>query len=247
MICYTRNFEDVILQRVFSDVPNGCYIDVGAYKPIKDSNTYALYQKGWRGIAIEPQPYQALWQEARPEDLLLSAAVGAEPGFLELKIYGDSLQNTTGAPETIALWERHNVKPTSVIRAPVLTLNQVIGQHLAGRPIHLLSIDVEGSERDVLKGLNLSTHRPWVIVVEATVPGLPHPSHHAWEPDLLSANYLMTYFDGANRFYLAGEQRNLLGKFATPPSVWDNFVTARELDLKARIEELEEQLRALQQ
>ena len=53
-ICYTRNFEDVILQRVFENMPEGCYVDVGASAPVIDSNTYALYTRGWRGICIDP-------------------------------------------------------------------------------------------------------------------------------------------------------------------------------------------------
>ena len=67
MICYARNFEDVILQRVFAKVSQGCYLDVGASIPIVDSNTFALYEKGWRGVAMEPLPYRQQWEQARRE------------------------------------------------------------------------------------------------------------------------------------------------------------------------------------
>src|SRR5688500_14051812 len=44
MICYTRSFEDVMLQRVLRDVEQGCYLDIGACAPIMDSNTFAFYE-----------------------------------------------------------------------------------------------------------------------------------------------------------------------------------------------------------
>ena len=39
MISYAQNFEDVVLNRVFHDVKDGRYIDVGAYDPVIDSVT----------------------------------------------------------------------------------------------------------------------------------------------------------------------------------------------------------------
>jgi hypothetical protein len=84
LICYTRNFEDVILQRVFADIGEGCYLDVGASDPISDSNTYAMYKRGWRGIALEPLPFGRYGRKDRPEDLFLNVAVGAQSGQVKL-------------------------------------------------------------------------------------------------------------------------------------------------------------------
>ena len=53
-ISYAQNFEDVILWRAFKNLQNGFYVDVGANDPINDSVTQAFYEKGWRGINIEP-------------------------------------------------------------------------------------------------------------------------------------------------------------------------------------------------
>ena len=54
MISYPQNFEDAVLNRVFHDVENGRYIDVGAYDPVIDSVTKHFYDKGWTGVNIEP-------------------------------------------------------------------------------------------------------------------------------------------------------------------------------------------------
>jgi FkbM family methyltransferase len=246
MICYAQNFEDVILQRVFADVSDGCFLDVGASTPIGNSNTYALYQKGWRGVAMEPLPYQELWREARPEDVFLNAAVGEKSGSLTLQVYDDTHQISSGVPETVTHWQRNGIQPSRSVEVPMVTLDQVIGEYLSDLPLHLLSIDVEGMEHQVLKGLDLNAHRPWVVVLEATVPGSPVPTHQVWEPLLQEAGYMMSYFDGLNRFYLAQEHRSLQGLFALPPNIWDGFVMASQIEQQAEIARLKAQIAQLQ-
>ena len=42
------------------------YIDIGCYDPIKFSNTFKLYQKGWSGIVIEPNKIKTRnWKKIR--------------------------------------------------------------------------------------------------------------------------------------------------------------------------------------
>ena len=53
-ISYAQNYEDVTLYRALRGVARGFYIDVGANDPINDSVTCAFYQRGWRGINLEP-------------------------------------------------------------------------------------------------------------------------------------------------------------------------------------------------
>ena len=242
-ICYTRNFEDVILQRVFANVSDGCYVDVGASNPIVDSNTYALYTRGWRGICVDPLWFTD-WSTVRPGDIFINAALGAAPGETTFHIYEDTLQISTASSKTKDHWAtRGGTDPSRSMRVSVRTLNDVLHEHLAGRILHLVSIDVEGMEDEVLKGLDLRRYRPWLMVVEATTPGTPEPNHAAWEPMLLNNAYRMVYFDGVNRFYLAEEQLHLQRFFRLPPNVWDKFVPFRQVQLEQRVQELEKERR----
>lgn len=253
MICYTRGFEDVILQRVFSDILTGCYVDVGASTPVNDSNTYALYQKGWRGVAIEPLPYENFWRDARPDDRFLNLTAGAETGRTTLHIYDIAQQISTCSLNTVKHWQTGNNIPSRSIEVPIVTLNEVIDTYLPDRDLHLISIDVEGQEFEVLRGLDLQKHRPWIVVVEATLPGCPIESHQTWEPYITTADYSPAYFDGANRFYLANERHELLDRFRLPPNVWDNFQMWKQLEveeenvrLKSSIAVLQKELLAIQ-
>jgi len=245
LISYSRNFEDVILQRVLADVENGCYVDVGAAHPVFDSNTYAFYEKGWRGIAVEPLGvYGDFWSEARIEDIFVNAALGAKPGETAFHIYRDMLQIATGSHSTVELWRSGGKAPDETVAVPVVTLDSVLEEHLDGREIHLLAIDVEGMEKEVLEGFDLRKYRPWAVVVEATRPGTSLPNHESWEPILLAAAYSMVYQDGLNRFYLSAQHPQLRPRFALPPNVFDGFVLARVRDLEKKCAELEAELQA---
>src|SRR5438105_3464493 len=84
LISYAQNGEDILLHRALHDVKNGFYVDVGAWDPTLDSVTKHFYDRGWRGINIEPgQIFQKLAAE-RPEDLNLNIAVSDRSGLVEL-------------------------------------------------------------------------------------------------------------------------------------------------------------------
>lgn len=54
MISYAQNGEDVILNRLFPPEYKGFYVDAGAAHPDVHSVTRHFYERGWRGINIEP-------------------------------------------------------------------------------------------------------------------------------------------------------------------------------------------------
>jgi FkbM family methyltransferase len=196
---YAQNFEDVMLWRALKHVENGFYIDVGAQHPVQDSVSKAFYEKGWRGIHVEATPaYARLLRQDRPDETVVEAALSNEHGtlrFFEIPETGLS----TGDPEIAARHQKQGfeVRGTSV---PTLTLSDVFA--LAGeREIHWLKIDVEGMEKQVLEGWGNHPKRPWIVVVEATLPNTQIPSHESWEQELLNRKYAFVFFDGLSRFY----------------------------------------------
>ena len=82
-ISYAHNGEDVLLNRVFADVANGFYVDIGAYDPVLFSNTYFFYLNGWNGINIEARPgSRAAFQKVRPRDTNLEMGISRTRGEL---------------------------------------------------------------------------------------------------------------------------------------------------------------------
>ena len=246
MICYTRNFEDVILNRVFADIPQGFFLDIGACHPVGDNNTNVLYQRGWRGVNVDPQASLApLWQKFRPQDVFLSVACAATAGRGVLNLvpqYGQCASMDPGVAEAFCK-QQVEVHPVTV---PIRTGNELLETYRPQGEIHLLSIDVEGFEAKVLAGLDLRRWRPWVLLIEATIPGKPLPSHQKWEPMLLAADYALAYCDGVNRFYVSHEQASrLLPRLQLPPNVWDDFIMFREVQLQEQLQNLQLELTRL--
>ncbi|MBW9255906.1 FkbM family methyltransferase, partial [Acidithiobacillus ferriphilus] len=80
-ISYAQNFEDVMLLRALKGVQSGFYIDVGAQHPRIDSVSRAFYDRGWRGIHVEPVPaYAALLRADRPDETVVQAVLGKQRG-----------------------------------------------------------------------------------------------------------------------------------------------------------------------
>jgi FkbM family methyltransferase len=237
-ISYAQNFEDVMLWRALKHIDRGFYIDVGANDPDLDSVTKAFYERGWRGINVEPVPqwFERL-EKARPRDINLQLALGAEPGAITLYEIPDTGLST--AEKKFA--ERHEAEhgyQSRELRVEMDTLSNVCERfHL--EPIHFLKIDVEGAEKAVLQGADFGKIRPWIILVEATLPNSQEESYSDWEPLLLNAGYEYAYFDGLNRYYVAGEHENLKAAFKAPPNVFDDFIRSQQLASELRAQKAE--------
>ena len=50
---YSYSHVDLVVDKMFSKINKGFYIDIGCNHPIKFNNTYTLYKRGWRGINID--------------------------------------------------------------------------------------------------------------------------------------------------------------------------------------------------
>jgi FkbM family methyltransferase len=220
-ISYAQNFEDVMLWRALCAVESGYYIDIGAQDPVIDSVSLAFHEHGWHGIHVEPTAhYAGLLKQQRPGDTVLQAAVGSCPGVLPMF----EIPNTGITTLDAAIAQQHRERGFDVqaTTAQVLPLSEVLA--LAGNcDVHWMKIDVEGFERQALAGWGESAVRPWVVVIESTLPLTQILTHEEWEPILLAKGYAFAYFDGLNRFYVAEGQSQLQSAFAAPPNVFDNF------------------------
>lgn len=216
MISYSTHREDVVLCNVFADVGPGHYIDVGASMARVASNSFALYERGWRGLVIDPlfgifEAFKAEWQEWRPRDCMIEGVVGSHAGRVILHVF-EKLQLATAAPLTVALWAAQGTRAPVTVEVPQFTLDDLIGC-TPGLDYQLLLVDAEGMEGEVLAGLDLARHRPWVIVAEVALSPVGWP----WVTQLLNCGYRIEYRDGTNYYFLADEHTDLASRFVIPP------------------------------
>ena len=239
MISYAQNFEDVMLWRVFKAIECGQYVDVGAFHPEIDSVTKWFYDQGWNGINIEPVPESfALFQTARNRDRNICAAAGALPGVAEMTIFPASRGLSSLRPDA-----ESSSKPHILAQVRVLPLRDILQRYVM-ETIHFLKIDAEGTERDVLLGMDFDRFRPWVVLVEATEPLTPTRNSQDWQQILTANNYHPVYFDGLNEFFIASEHKELEAHFQAPPNTFDGFELVSTVHERQWRHEMESVLRA---
>lgn len=240
-ISYAQNLEDLVLWRALQQVKQGFYVDVGAAWATEDSVTKSFYQRGWRGVNIEPNPeFMKDYAETRQGDITLNIALGKSTGYAEMSFFSD-----TGLSSLIAGVSNEHVKtgrPAEVATVEIDTLTNVFSQHKPKGDIHFLKVDVEGFEQQVLEGNDWKKYRPWIVVVEATHPMSQVENHHDWEHLLLDADYSLAYTDGLNRFYLSSEHMDLMPSFKYPPNIFDNYKSAYIDNLERALSNLEQAL-----
>jgi FkbM family methyltransferase len=222
-ISYAQNYEDVMLWRALKHIDKGTYIDIGAWSPDVDSVTRAFYEKEWNGINVEPNnKYYLEYLTKRKRDVNLNLAISdkeAESDFFIVSNPGLSSLN-----ESVAKSHGKDGWDVKSEKVKVVTLNKIFEEYVKGKEIHFLKVDVEGLEDRVLIGNDWQKNRPWIVLVEATMPMSQIESYGHWEPILIEAGYLFVYADGLNRFYIAQEHGELIKAFKYPPNVFDEFV-----------------------
>jgi FkbM family methyltransferase len=218
---YAQNFEDVMLWRALSHIERGFYIDIGAQDPIVDSVSLAFHEHGWHGVHVEPTSHYAeLLRQQRPGDAVIQAAVGNNATVLQFfEISGTGI-STAVAP--IAAQHREIGYESHEMLVPCITLSAIFD--VVKEPeIHWLKIDVEGFEHQVLTSWGTSTARPWIVVVESTLPLTQIETHESWENILIAYGYSPVYFDGLNRYYVSDAHSEIKAAFRTPPNYFDGF------------------------
>ena len=86
---YSQFAEDLILKEIFGNFV-GKYVDIGCFHPVRYSNTYFLFKKGWEGINIDVnQTSIDLFDIARPNDKNICAAISDK--VVETNLYEDDI------------------------------------------------------------------------------------------------------------------------------------------------------------
>lgn len=166
---YSQSGEDILVKCIFDDIgiKNPSYLDIGAHHPYRLNNTALFYELGSRGVNIEPDP--ALFKEfikERPHDINLNLGIGMESGVIDLYIMDSKTLNTFSKEEAERIARETQFKIIETIKVPVETYPRIIEKHFGNKPPDFLSLDVEGLDESIIKGINFDKHAPVVICIE---------------------------------------------------------------------------------
>lgn len=161
--------ETHLVWEYFGRKKDGIFVEVGANDPVAGSQTWLLEQNGWRGVLIEPQSaHQARLKEQRKGSQVFQVACSSpeKEGEMDLLLSAEN-----GASTLQRQVDSHGAKFIGAERVKVTTLNKVL--ELAGvKQMDFLSLDVEGHEIDVMRGLDFKKFRPALVLIEDGVRDL---------------------------------------------------------------------------
>jgi FkbM family methyltransferase len=170
---YSQEGEDMIYRSFFENRKHykGFYIDVGAHHPFRYSNTLYFYQKGWRGINIEPTPAaKKLFDIFRKRDINLNLGISLDQGMLPFYCFNEPALNSFSKEVVEHKSATTKYYINKVIPVKTLTLAEVLDTYLPpGQVIDFMTIDAEGFDLDVLKSNNWDKYVPLFIIVEANI------------------------------------------------------------------------------
>lgn len=165
--CYGQNGEDLVLDRMLNRKKRGFYVDVGAHHPVRFSNTYMFYRRGWHGLNIDAQPgSMRLFRRHRPRDINIECGVAAREGSLTYYRFNEPALNTFSEEEARV----KNATPyrlVDTVPVNVRPLRDILAEALApGQPIDFMSVDVEGLDLEVLGSNDWNRFRPAIVLTE---------------------------------------------------------------------------------
>lgn len=170
--CSTRSYsqcgEDIIVDYIFRlrGVERPSFIDIGAHHPFSLNNTARLYDRGCRGVSIEPNPAAIqLFNEYRREDVNLNIGISNEGGKADFFMMEDNTLSTFSEPERDKMVS-HGQRVAGVTKVEMMSLPAVIEQFCRGSFPDFMSLDVEGMELPILRSIDFDKSCPKIICVE---------------------------------------------------------------------------------
>jgi len=162
----SQSGEDLIIDSFCPTKIDGFYVEVGANHPVKHSNTFLFYAKGWHGVTIEPNPSNKwLFRLVRPRDTHVVAGIGQSKKEMNFFVF---------QPNTLSTFDQKSAKEyqkmghpiIDVKSVPIIPLSEILEQHVGDHPINILSVDTEGFDLEVLESNNWVRFRPRFIILE---------------------------------------------------------------------------------
>jgi FkbM family methyltransferase len=176
---HSLNQIDEELSRLLKN-RDGFYVEIGANDGLSCSNSLFFERKrGWSGVLVEPSPstFEFLKNNRSPSNEFYNCACVSfdyKDDFIEF-FYSNLMSTTVHSDEDLNKYRDHAESGNLFLarneylrnfRVPARTLESLLISSKAPDLMDFFSLDVEGNELEILKGLSHINYRFKYIVVE---------------------------------------------------------------------------------
>jgi len=160
---YSQSGEDIFITNYMRqhNIENGKYVDVGAFHPIKYSNTCLLFNKGWSGINIDLNPVSIdYFNILRPKDKNVCCAISNKKK--KTKVFINSIFSPLN---TISKKHASSFNFATKKELNFFVMSKKFN-NIVKIKFNFLNIDIEGLDYQVIKSINLNRYKPNLICIE---------------------------------------------------------------------------------
>lgn len=162
-----KHADDIVLMELADrlGIENLRYLDIGVCHPVMRNNTYLLYELGYTGVLVEPNPvFHQLIGHYRPNDVLLTCGAGVENGELQYYAFPDKLGFNT-FDRGLGEYRRNQGLKCEISQIPIVGINEIIDSQFEQYP-NIVDIDAEGIDFSLLQTLDTQKYPIEIIMCE---------------------------------------------------------------------------------
>lgn len=165
---YSENDEERIILSYFENKKDGIVLESGARDGILDSNSFYLIKNlNWKGILVEADPRQfslleTNYKNLKEKHILLNKALYSQKGLQFILHQADSFGWSNQAGHTtiddsfkLRAENLSNVIYNNSVIVETTTITDILKENNINK-IDYISIDCEGSDFEVIKGIDFS-------------------------------------------------------------------------------------------
>lgn len=144
--------------------PNGYFIDLAANDALDLTNTLALERKGWTGLCVEPNSVYWYGLAHRECTVVGALVAGTKPEKVKVKfrgVYGGIVGKLDNR-----LANRKKEPDAPEVTRYTAPITEILHQYNVPKTIDYLSLDVEGSEYEIMKDFPFDKYTIRVMTVE---------------------------------------------------------------------------------
>ncbi len=168
---------DKVIETYFEEGYQGACIEVGASDGIKGSNTKYFEERGWDVLCIEPNTEHIESLETNRK-IVRYFACGNSNKTDVLHVFKIGESNTSSSLTSLTPDKRLVEDYSDIINSchqtqvPVRTLEYILENEVTSTPFHhikkidFISVDTEGTELEVMEGLDLYKYDVKLLVIE---------------------------------------------------------------------------------
>ena len=152
--------DEALYRLLFKNKMDGVFVELGAGDGVRLSNTYFFEKQGWSGICIEPNPFEYKKLIENRHCITENIVIATNPSPVEFLAIDGEGKGLSGIVDEYDSRHLQRIETSGevkgrqeVMKVPTSTMENLFDKHNITE-VDYFSLDVEGSELDVLHSIN---------------------------------------------------------------------------------------------